>query len=285
MKLRRHARTISGNSIMAYKTILVHAAPEAEAEGRVRLAARLARAMGAHLIGSAPTGVSRYVPDASRTLLAAACAALRDAARSALTRFDRLAREEGVASVELRLSEDEAGAALALDARYCDLVVAGSAVQHASPLHPTDLAQMLVLTGARPVLLVPADSGASLPGGRALVAWNGSRQATRAVDGALPLLCAARHATVLRLTDSAADGDECGPRLAAFLRRHGVAASAALRPATPDPGSALLDITRQECADLLVMGAWGHARWRAPLFRGPSAVVLRHAPCPVLMAH
>lgn len=39
---------------MAYKTILVHAAPEAEAQGRIRLAARLARAMDAHLVGSPP---------------------------------------------------------------------------------------------------------------------------------------------------------------------------------------------------------------------------------------
>ncbi|MGF6272960.1 nucleotide-binding universal stress UspA family protein [Massilia sp. UYP11] len=270
---------------MAYKTILVHAAPEAEAQGRIRLAARLAHAMDAHLIGSAPTGISRYTPDATRALLAAPCAALRAAAQQALARFNRLAREERVASVETRLADDEAGAALVLDARYCDLVVVGPAGHDATPLRPPDLAQHLALAGGRPVLVVPTGGNAALPGGGALVAWNGSTEATRAVDGALPLLRLARHATVLRLMDGDDAGDESAPRLAAFLRRHGVVTRTALRPAAPDPGAALLDTAAQEGADLLVMGAYGRARWRETLFHGASALVLRHAACPILLAH
>lgn len=270
---------------MAYKTILVHAAPEAEAQGRIRLAARLARAMDAHLVGSAPTGVSRYTPDATRALLAAPCAALREAARQALARFERLAHEEGVASVETRLADDEAGAALLFDARYCDLVVVGPGGHDTTPLRPSDLAQFLALAGGRPVLMVPTGGNAALPGGGALVAWNGSTEAIRAVDGALPLLRAARQATVLRLMDGAVDGDDSGPRLAAFLRRHGVVARTALRPAAPDPGAALLDAAAREGADLLVMGAYGRPRWRETLLRGASAVVLRHAACPILLAH
>jgi nucleotide-binding universal stress UspA family protein len=270
---------------MAYKTILVHAAPQAEAQGRIQLAARLARVMDAHLVGSAPTGISRYTPDATRAMLAAPCAALREAARQALARFERLASAEGVASVETRLADDETGAALALEARYCDLVVVGPAGHDATPLHPSDLAQYLALAGGRPVLVVPTGGNAALPGGAALVAWNGSTEATRAVDAALPLLRAARHATVLRLIDCAGDGDESVPRLAAFLRRHGVVTRTALRPAAPDPGAALLDAAAREGADLLVMGAYGRARWRETLFRGASAVVLRHAACPILLAH
>ncbi|WP_306391879.1 universal stress protein [Telluria beijingensis] len=270
---------------MTYKTILVHAAPASEAQGRIRLAARLARAMQAHLIGSAPTGVSRYTPEATRTFLAAPCAALRDAARRALSRFERLASDEGVVSVETRLVDDETGVALALDARYCDLVVVGGADGNPGPLRPQGLAQHLVLAGGRPVLVVPAGAEAALPGGAALVAWNASTQATRAIDGALPLLRAARHATVLGLSSGADDGGESGPRLAAFLRRHGVATRTAVRPAATDPGAALLAEAERCGASLLVMGAYGHARWREALFHGPSATVLRRPACPILLAH
>lgn len=270
---------------MTYKTILVHTAPEAEAQGRILLAARLARAMQAHLIGSAPTGVSRFTPDATRAFLAAPCAALLDTARHALSSFERLARAEGVASVETRLADDDTGAALALDARYCDLVIVGNAGRDATPLHPHDLAQYLVLTAGRPVLVTPLATDAALPGGAALVAWDASAQATRAVDGALPLLRAARHATVLVLGCGADVHAESGPRLAAFLRRHRVTARTALRPETSDPGATLLAEAQRRGASLLVMGGYGHARWREALFHGASATVLRHAACPVLLAH
>jgi len=270
---------------MTYKTILVHVAPGPEALGRIRLAARLARAMQAHLIGSAPTGVSRYTPEATRALLAAPCAALRDAAQRALALFERLAFEEGAQSVETRLADDETGVALALDARYCDLVVIGGAGGDPTPLRPPDLAHYLVLAAGRPVLVVPAAGETALPGGAALVAWNASTQATRALDGALPLLRAAHHAIVLVLGSGAVDGGESGPRLAAFLQRHGIATRTALRPATADTGAALLAEADRCGASLLVMGAYGHARWHEALFRGASVTVLRHPPCPILLAH
>ncbi|WP_162819600.1 universal stress protein [Massilia oculi] len=177
---------------MAYKTILVHAAPEAEAQGRIRLAARLARAMDAHLVGSAPTGVSRYTPDATRALLAVPCAALREAARQALARFERLAHEEGVASVETRLADDEAGAALLLDARYCDLVVVGPGGHDTTPLRPSDLAQFLALAGGRPVLMVPTGGNAALPG--VVRWWPGTAAPKPSARSTAPCPCCARRA-------------------------------------------------------------------------------------------
>lgn len=271
---------------MEYKTILVHAAPEAEAAGRIRLAARLARAWNAHLIGSAPTGISRYIPCDARAALAGPCMALRDAARRALDRFDRLAAEEGVASVETRLPDDEAGDALALDARYCDLAVVGRASRGLTPLRPDDLAQHLVLVSGRPVLVVPVADHVAPLGGRALVAWDGSTEAARAVAGALPLLRASRHVIVIGFASNAGERsvDAC-PRCAAFLRRHGVATTVASRPHAPDLGAALLAEARLQDVGLLVMGAYGHARWYEELLHGTSATILRCAALPVLFAH
>lgn len=271
---------------MEYKTILVHAAPEAEARGRIRLAARLAREHDAHLIGSAPTGVSRFMPCDTRAALAGPCATLRDAARRALERFDLLAADEGVGSYETRLADDEAGAALALDARYCDLAIVGRASRGITPLRPDDLAQHLILTSGRPVLVVPmADPFAALEGG-ALVAWDGSVQATRAVDGALPLLRAARNVTVLAFAaGTGCHDDEACARLASFLRRHDIHSRARIRPCATDLGAAMLAEASERGARLLVMGAYGHPQWHELLLHGVSATILRRAHLPVLLAH
>lgn len=277
---------------MSYKTILVHAGPGAGAEKRIRLAARLARDAGAHLVGSAPTGISRFMPPASFTAGGAAfvarCEELRREAADALARFEHIAREEGLDSFEARLIDDEVGASMALQARYADLVVAGQDDPGVLAPVPHDLPEYLVLAGGRPVLVIPAAEGLHDFRQDALVAWDGSVEATRAVSGALPLLRAARRTTVLGFGDdlahSGASLAEC-ERLAAWLRRHGIAAQAASHAPGDDPGEALLSAAADAGAGLLVMGGYGHARFRELLLGGVTATILRAMTLPVLFAH
>jgi len=217
---------------MVYKTILVQAGPDRGAPDRIRLAARLARAGDAHLVGAAATGISRLLPAAmlaaGGAALARQCAVLREAARRALEDFGRIAAQEGVASVEARLVDDEAGAGLSLQARYCDLAVVGQAEHDVvRPPQPPDLPDYLVLAGGRPLLVVPFAGCAPDLGAEAVVGWDGSVEAMRALDGALPLLRTARHTSVLAYADQAPwPGDAAHPdlQLIAWLARHGVAA-------------------------------------------------------------
>lgn len=276
---------------MSYKTILVHADLGAGAEGRIRLAARLARAGAAHLIGSAPTGVSRFIPPA--TLAAAGpafaerCAGLRRDAALALARFERLAAEEGVDSAEARLVDDEADAGMALQARYCDLVVVSKAGAVEPPM-PDDLPEYLMLTSGRPVLVLPAAHDGRAMDGNAMVAWDGSVEACRAAAAALPLLRAARRATVIGLGDDGDDrstGAQACDGLAAWLRRQGVAAQPISSPLGGDIGKALLSAAAGADCGLLVMGGYGHARFRELLLGGVTATVLREMTLPVLFAH
>jgi nucleotide-binding universal stress UspA family protein len=193
---------------MSYKTILVHTDLGKGALGRIRLAARLARAADAHLIGSALTGISRFIPPeafaAGGIALAERCAALRDAAAQSLECFSQVAWEEGVASTEARLIDDEVDGGMAVQARYCDLVVVGQADRSVvTPVLPQDLPEYMLFTSCRPVLVVPCTGCAPGLEGGALIAWDGSIEATRAVDGALPLLRAARSVTVLGFGDEA----------------------------------------------------------------------------------
>jgi nucleotide-binding universal stress UspA family protein len=274
---------------MRYKTILVHVDAESAAPDRIRLAARLARQVDAHLVGAAPTGVSRFlVPAGAGPAIEARCRMLHGEAAAALQAFERIVREEGVASSEGRLVDDEVDAALALQARYADLVIVSQPdAATVAPPFPADLAAWLALGGGRPVLVVPRH-GVAAVGAAALVAWDGSREATRAVTGALPLLRAATRVTVVDFgAEDAPAGiveDPCAA-LGAWLGRHGVAARCGHRPLAPDVGAALLAEAAGLSAGLLVMGAYGHSRLREIVLGGVTETILRTMTLPVLLAH
>jgi nucleotide-binding universal stress UspA family protein len=280
---------------MQYKTILVHADLSPAAPDRIRLAARLARAADAHLIGSALTGISRFIPRATLaaggSVLAARCAALQEDAGRSLDCFWRIAMEEGVDAAEARLIDDDVDGGMAVQARYCDLVVVGQAdcgvaAPPLPPPPPQDLPEYLLFTSGRPVLVVPCTGCMPEPGGLALVAWDGSVEATRAVDGALPLLRLASGIIVLAFGNDflPPDGDPCG-QLAAYLKRHGVNASVGHCSIGADIGERLLSEASDQGASLLVMGGYGHSRFRELLTKGVTSTILRTMTLPVLLAH
>lgn len=276
---------------MDIKTLLVHVDTSPSAPDRIRLALGLAQAAGAHLVGSALTGISRFVTPAMTaagdTRLAERCAALRRDATLALQRFDALVRADGLASSEARLVDDDVDGGMAQQARYCDLVIVGQSGGGVPPGQRDDLPEYLLLTGARPVLVVPCAGHPGPLTGPALVAWDGSPEATRAVTGALPLLRAAAATTVAGFGDGAGpteDGDPCA-HLAAWLGRHGIAARIGHPPSGGDVGEALLSTAADMGAGLLVMGGYGHARYRELLLGGVTATVLREMTLPVLLAH
>jgi nucleotide-binding universal stress UspA family protein len=133
------------------------------------------------------------------------------------------------------------------------------------------------------VLVAPPKAPAKL-GGTVAIAWNGSAQAARAVEGALPFLAGAK-VTVL----TAAEKDEfvaAPAELSAYLAWHGVSASTATVEADSDAaGEALLAEAGKLGADLLVMGGYGHSRVREVILGGVTYHVLGNAEIPVLMAH
>jgi nucleotide-binding universal stress UspA family protein len=275
--------------IMGYKTILVHVDASPAASDRIRLAIGLAQAAGAHLVGSALTGISRFVTPGmvacGDARLAERCADLRHAAAAALEHFEALVRAAGLASSEVRLVDDVDGG-IALQARYCDLVVVGQSGAGAAGQRD-DLPEYLLLASARPVLVLPHAGHPAALDGHAVVAWDGSVEATRAVAGALPLLRAASATTVVACGDASGRPGEDDPctRLAAWLGRHGIDARTGHPPAVGDVGEALLSAATRLGAGLLVMGGYGHAHYRELLLGGVTATVLRTMTLPVLLAH
>ena len=278
---------------MDYRTILVHLDKSAAAGARTALAVRLAAEHQAHLVGVAQTGVSEFVrdlalPGADLDGLAPLFAQLRDDAERCAAQFDAAARTAGVASFEHRIGDEDAANALATRAMYADLAIVS---QHdpAGGDAGADIPEYVAMNAPCPVIVLPRGGGAVPSFDRVVLAWNASPEAARAVRQGLPLLQRAREVLV-----AVVERDPIGPalpmgsqELAPFLARHGVTVAVRQQKAglEGDVGAALLGLARQSGAGLLVMGCYGHSRFRELLLGGVSRTVLRHLDLPVLMAH
>jgi len=273
-----------------YKTIVVHVDDSSAMESRLRAAEHLANLHGAHLVGSAATGLSWP----SYALLTGSMAvtpidefdAICVSARASLRDFAERARQLGVESVEERLIEDEHRYALLLQSRYADLVVTSQDTGARDSVR--GLPQYVALHGARPVLAVPPGYAGAPMNEEIVVGWDGSLQAVRAIAAALPLLAGAasvRLALVNAARESSLHGDEPGADIALYLARHGVRVDVVLEHTTGSVGEALLAIAQRYRAGLLVTGAFGHSRYRELVMGGVTRVLLERSTVPVLVAH
>ena len=284
---------------MAYPTILVHVDDGARAAERIRLAGALAARGRGHVIGAAATGVSRFLyhsmpPEQNDPTLALHLDFLREQARTALAAFSAQCAASGLAC-EARVIDDEAGAGISLLARAADLVVLGQAAPDARA-NVADLPVHVVTNAGRPVLIVPFAGHHATVGRRILVSWDGGREAARALQLALPLFKDADSVTIA-VFELASDEHKAADALAAdprpWLARHGVTAALAVHAVDHQRklnrrhqvGERLLSLAADTDADLLVMGAYGHSRFRESILGGVTKTVLEAMTLPVLMAH
>jgi nucleotide-binding universal stress UspA family protein len=274
---------------MTYKTIVVHVDQSRHAAARIRLAAELAISEGAHLVGAAMTGISRFIYPDGAVFIDTVIADLRAAANRDLDQFDRIASSLGVVSYERRLTEDDAAGGLSLQSRYADLVVVSQTDPDARGDDASaDVLEYVMLNSARPVLAVPYAGQFEHPGRRVLIAWDGSFEATRAIGNALPLLKRAHEVTValFNVTDfSDTHGQQPGADMALYLARHGVKVNVTNATTELDIGNALLSQAADIGADLLVMGGYGHSRLREVLVGGVTRTILQCMTLPVLLSH
>lgn len=298
---------------MSFKTILVHVDESKHAATCIRIASEIALAENAHLIGAAMTGVSRYLYRDQTILnndpgLISHMTYLRDRAARALQQFEPMANSIGVNSFEQRVIDDEAAGGICLQARYSDLVVIGQFdPDAASPVVLTDFPEYVLLNSGRPVLVIPYVGQFKTVGKRVLIAWDGSKEATRAVTNAIPLLKRADIAHVVIFdNDSRTDahGGQPGADIALYLARHGVKVEISLqatgvnqritvdnktgeaqRFSGMDIGNSLLSLASDMNVDMLVMGGYGHSRFRETMLGGVTRTMMQSMTVPVLMSH
>jgi nucleotide-binding universal stress UspA family protein len=274
---------------MALKDLLVCLDSHPSVDSRLKLAIALARQGGAHLAGLhvVPRGPmpAYYTPETievSRSLRKKAAESFK---RSIGRRFSEALRREGLQG-ELRVTEGEVDEEAALHARYADLTIAGQ-LDPDRPLEAAVSPDHLVLYSGRPVLLVPYIGCSGAVGERIVVAWNASREASRAVNDALPLLKRAKLVRILAINPERAGshGEQVGADIALHLARHGVKTDVSVLGTDIAEADMLLSQLADFGADLVVMGGYGHSRARELVLGGVTRHMLRHMTVPVFMSH
>jgi len=275
---------------MGLKDLLVTIDGDSAANSPLPLAAWLAGKFEAHLVGLHPSSTARaslysanfgteLFDDAMRRTFAI----LEQRATNARTGLEAAARRNGI-QAEWRVGRGFPGPDTVTNGRTLDLVILGQRWSDYDGLLYPDPADVVLDVGC-PVLIVPRAGQFERIERHALVAWNGSREAARAVRDALPLLKLARNVTVLAV-NSRSDGDEPGADIALHLARHGIAVEVD-QSITSEINTAdvLLSRAADLGSDLIVMGAYGHARMRETILGGVTRSMLAQMTVPVLMSH
>ncbi|RKU04246.1 universal stress protein UspA [Burkholderia sp. Nafp2/4-1b] len=279
---------------MSYKSIVVHLDTSLRAHARLEFALRVARRFGAHLTGLSAV----YTPEAHSFYVMAGSAEYfrerRDQRDDRLAALERLFHAETarakVPAAWVR-ADEPANLAVPRAARVADLVIAGQSDPSDPETYIDDqFPENLVLSAGRPVLFVPHAGEFASVGERVFVAWDGSREAARAAHDAIPFLEHAKRTTVAAVVDrhsEAATTRIPAADAALMLARH--ARDVNVLDIDAGDGSAigdtLLSRAYETGSDLLVMGAYGHPRWRELILGGATRTVLASMTLPVLMSH
>jgi nucleotide-binding universal stress UspA family protein len=200
---------------------------------------------------------------------------------------NRLARLQKPVEIRRHDVISDAGVDIATrEARVADTFVALR--PNGAPLEPEDLLESILFGSGRHLFLVPHENSARTAFDRVLVAWNGSREAARAMAEAMPYLQKAKEVAVLIVDDSsvAVSPTRLGRDAVNHLKHHGVNASLIqTKPQDGDVGATLIAEAKRLKADLIVMGGYGHSRLREWLLGGATYRLLHEAPVPLLLAH
>lgn len=284
---------------MPLKDIVVHVDDSDASRTRLQAAARLAARHGAHLTGLfvlvPPTPSSdmpfftlagmrngvcheelqRTVANEERALVETKQAFEAELARTAIKRSFLVLSGATPALIDAQ-------------ARCCDLIIVGQDRAEEPARLPREFPAHLALTCGRPVLVLPSTLAPAL-GERILVAWNGTREAARALSDAMPLL---EHASFIRLVyvappwRSVDDGLAELAHVAEHLKRCGINAESFVAQAPEHAaGDAIVAQASEASCDLIVMGAYGHSHMRELALGGATRTLLSAMPVALLLSH
>jgi nucleotide-binding universal stress UspA family protein len=257
---------------MAYKDVMVYLDPTDDGADRLRLGVEMARAHGARLIGVDVSSPAAFV------------GAWADRALRVGAEFEAAVKGAGLNG--LFVSADEA--LLAAEHSHCvDLIIAPRPEGEARALIRSDIPDGALVASGAPMLILPHDWKPAPVGRNIVIAWNASREATRAVHDAMPLLVKAKKVTIFTFSPRASALRAASDMLADHLQRHGVVARISDWTDTGDLSAleALFASLDTQDADLIVAGAFGHSRLFESLFGGVSVDLMRQPTAPILLSH
>ncbi|MEM7528218.1 MAG: universal stress protein [Pseudomonadota bacterium] len=271
-----------------YRSLVTFVDSDPRSRKRLDAAMKIAQAQDAHLTVMAlryDANIPTYAfSDPMGLSIAENVSASRDEAearaneaRAALEAAD--VRGEAIPCVTLFRDVERDVASVA---RFADLAIVSPPYGDAVSGTASDILDGMLYDCDVPALVLPEEP-ASVDAKTVLVGWDGSRQALKAVKGALPLLQQAERVEVCIFDPK---GDAPGQSLATMLARHDVAVEVAALPRpTGSVASALAQRAREVGAGLLVMGAYGHSRFRESIIGGVTRDSLEDVTVPLLLAH
>lgn len=174
------------------------------------------------------------------------------------------------------------------NARYADLVITPQGYSRFGEYEPQRINDFFTTHLGRPLLVIPdLKKVFGLPT-NVVIAWNESREATRAVHDALPLLDTAENILVVAVSKNEKEEHrsmlECDD-LRNHLARHGVNVNVVSPPRSPKGvGETIMESALEFEADMIVMGAYGHSRFKQIILGGTTRHLLDHATIPVLLS-
>jgi nucleotide-binding universal stress UspA family protein len=293
-KERRMHRGIEAPA-MGWKDILVIVAEAEGDEPALALGEALARQCDAHLSAAFLTALPDEPLAYEPTVVAGVWAELLGRARQEAeverkkveARLKQFEREYELRAAEA-LSRD-LGRVAAVHARYADIAIMTRPHEGSSGELREEVVEGVLFHSGRPALIAPPNWKGGTIGQRVVVAWDASREATRALSEARALLGGSAHITVLTVDAKPkmfGHGDQPGANIAAHLSRRGLKAEVRnVDSMGRSASAAILEEATALEADLVVMGGYAHSRLRELVFGGATRELLRTASVPLLMAH
>ncbi|WP_427965653.1 universal stress protein [Altererythrobacter sp.] len=270
------------------KSILVHINDDDGLEGRLQSALDIARTFDGHVTCLQAVSFEVFAPgDIYGSVLEAAMPVIKENAAKLREKIEADLANEDVSwdwifqygMAEHRLLEQSA---------IHDLVVVGSRDIGENDPRTSHLVGDLVMRARTPVLVVPQGQTGFDCSGPAMVAWNGSTEASIALRAAVPILRKASKVTLATVTEEderqrfdlpPTDGAE-------YLSRHGVESEMVDIPKGDAPVSdTLLSAARARGCSYMVMGAYGHSRLAELLWGGVTHRALSDPQIPIVIAH
>ena len=277
---------------MSFKDILVHVDSTPASRVRLNLALSLARRFGARLSGlhviPEPDVPPYFKPSAVARIARIYAENAREAADLAEALFREETKDAGIATAWECLAADMAEI-IAERARFADLLMLGQFDTENPPVISAFLLPAKVAFGAAtPILVIPNGVLSGAIGRRIVVAWDGSREAARAIRDAMPMLQDADRVSLLTVDPLRQRHMHDGPNpsgLVAHLGRHGVVPEAMeLSAGENSVTDALLGHAAEFGADLLVTGAYGHSRIWEFVVGGTTQDLLEKTTLPLLIS-
>ncbi len=269
-------------------SILLHIHDDRGAESRLQVACDIARGADAHLHCVQVTSVPGLIASdlyGGASMAPAMMAELHDIDARLRTRMEERLRREGVSWDWRQVDGDLVNGLLSASTLVDFLIVTLPEGPRAEMSDPPHIVADLAMGSRAPVLAVPQAARGLTVAGRALVAWDGSQEASAALRLSLPLLRLAEEVHVVTVEEA---GRHSFPSTDApeYLARHGIKSQLHIWPqdgrSIETTLQAAIGVLRP---DWIAMGAYGHSRLRELVFGGVTRSMLRQARVPLLLAH